>query len=302
MKADDCTLSEHDRKIIRKQADLLLKKADAYGRFPTPIPDIVSAAKLEVEKELAFDEEGLGELYRSLPNEQKLRTEVLKKALGKVEGILHREEKKIFLDPKLHKSRQKFLTLHEVGHHDMPWQRNTFKILEDSETELDENTRDQFEREANCFASDVWFQLDKFLSDARDCEFGIGPPIKILTKRYGTSCYSTLRRYVNDYGRASALVVCEPIVSTATGLSVRRTLESSEFRRQFGRFSLPDQLGPESFFYQNIPENRFRSPTPWLFERRGQRPVACMVEAYNSTKQIFFLVYPIGSTGIVMPF
>lgn len=298
MKTDDCTLNEHDRKIIRKQADLLLKKAGAYGRFPTPIDDIVRAAELEVEKEFAFDEEGLGELYRSLPNDQKLNTEVLKKAIGKVEGILHREEKKIFLDPAVHKSRQKFLTLHEVGHHDMPWQKNTFRILEDSRTELDEDTRDQFEREANCFASDVWFQLDTFRSDARDCEFGIGPPIKLLTKRYGTSCYSTLRRYVNDCGRASALVVCDFNANSSSSLSVRRTLLSSEFEQHFGSFSLPNHLEPESFFCRNIPANKFRSPTPWMLERQGQRSVACLVEAYNSTKNIFFLVYPVSNAGI----
>lgn len=300
MKADDCTLDEHSKKIIRKQADLLLKKASAYGRFPTPIQDIVKAAELEVENELAFDEDGLGDLYRSLPNDQKLNIEVVKKAIGKVEGVLHIDEKKIFLDPKLHKSRQKFLTLHEVGHHDMPWQRSTFKLIEDSESELDESTLDQFEREANCFASDVWFQLDTFTADARDSEFGIGPPIKTLTKRYGTSCYSTLRRYIAVYGRPSALVVCDFDNKVGGVLSVRRTLESGEFRQLFGSFSLPKQLAPESFFYRNMPLNRFRSPTPWMLERKGHRAVPCLVEAYNSTKQIFFLVYPMDGTGVGM--
>jgi len=300
MKADDCSIEDHDRKVIRKQADLLLRRASAYGRFPTPIPDLVKAAELEVETEMAFDEQGIGELYRVLPNNQKLNVEVLKKAIGKVEGILHREDKTIFIDKTLHKSRQKFLTLHEVGHHDLPWQKSSFKILEDSEGELDESTRDQFEREANCFASDVWFQLDTFTSDARDSDFGIGPPIKLLTKRYGTSCYSTLRRYVNVYGRASALVVCDVDKSTTGSLTVRRILESSEFLQQLGSLTLPSRLGPESFFYRNMPVNKFRMPTPWIFERQGHHPVACMVEAYNSTKQIFFLVYPVKSNGIAI--
>lgn len=292
MKADDCTISEFDQKTIRKQADLLLRRADAYDRFPTPIQDIVAAAELEVEAELVFDEQGLGELYRSLPNDQKLNLTILKKALGKVEGVLHRDNNKIYIDPELHKSQQKFITLHEVAHHFLPWQRGSFKILEDSEGELEEVTRDQFEREANCFASDVWFQLDKFTSDARDTDFGIGPPIKLLTKRYGTSCYSTLRRYVNEYGRAAALLVCDVTEGFNTELKVRRSLESKEFRQQFGAFCVPDRLGPESFFHRHKPLNRFRSPIPWMLERKGHRPVPCLVEAYNSTKQVFFLIYP----------
>lgn len=291
MRRDDCTIDAYQEKVIRKQADLLLRKASAYGRFPTPIDDIVAAAELEIEMELIFDEEGLGELYRALPNEQKLKTEVVKRAIGKVEGVLHVGDKTIFIDPTLHKSRQKFITLHEVGHFDMPWQKTTFKIIQDSESELDEDTRDQFEREANCFASEVWFQGDTFTAEAKAGEFGIGYPIKKLTKRYGTSCYATLRRYINVVGRSAALVVCEPLDAVNRVLTVRRTLESGEFRARFGKFTVPEQFGPESFFYRNVPVNKFRLPTPWQWQQNS-RSSLCLVEAYNSTKQIFFLVYP----------
>lgn len=301
MKADDCTLNDFDKKMIQKQADLLLRRAAAYNRFPTPIEDIVEAAELEIETEILFDEQGIGELYRHLPNDQKLNIEVLKRAAGKVEGLLHREEKKIFLDRTLHKSRQKFITLHEVGHHDLPWQKMSFKILEDSEDELDAHTRDQFEREANCFASDVWFQLDTFTKDARDLEFGIGAPIKTLMKKYGTSCYSTLRRYVDVYGKASVLLVCDLNPDGQMKLTTRRVLESPEFRKQFGSLNFPKDHGPGSFFFRNSPQNRFRLPTPWRCERHGYPPISCLVEAFNSTKQVFFLIYPSISDGLVMP-
>src|SRR5207249_1308481 len=154
---------------VRKSADLLLRKAGAYGRFPTPIQDLVAAAKLEVARENALDTVFLGNLYRSLPNSMKLFPDTLKRAMGKVLGVLDRRARTIHLDPGVHPKRRVFLSLHETAHDALHWQRKTYALLEDSENELDPETKDQFEREANCFASDVLFQLDGFARDAADC-------------------------------------------------------------------------------------------------------------------------------------
>lgn len=202
MKLDDATLDLATEKQVRKYADLLLKKGGAYGRFPTPVSDLVEAAELEIARENVLDKVFLGGLYRSLPNSLKL-TDRLKSALGKVMGLLDRRDRTVHIDKDLHPKKVVFLSIHEVGHDFLPWQRKTFDILEDSDSELDPETRDKYEREANCFSSDVLFQLDTFAKEAADSKFSIYTPLT-LSKRYGASFYATARRYVATSGQACA--------------------------------------------------------------------------------------------------
>lgn len=55
IRPDDQTVSTSEMAAIRKEADRLLRAASAYGRFPTPVEDIIAAAKLKVEKEASLD-------------------------------------------------------------------------------------------------------------------------------------------------------------------------------------------------------------------------------------------------------
>jgi hypothetical protein len=48
----------------------------------------------------------------------------------------------IFVDKALTGTRRKFISIHEVAHHWLPEHHATYQILEDSETELAEETRD----------------------------------------------------------------------------------------------------------------------------------------------------------------
>jgi Zn-dependent peptidase ImmA (M78 family) len=168
MKSDDATLEPASQKQIRKYADLLLREADAYGRFPTPVEDLIAAAELEIARENALDKVFLGSIYRALPNGLKLLPDRLKRAASKVLGLLDRRDRTLHLDKDVHKRKVPFLSVHEVAHDFLPWQRKTYDVLEDSDTELDQQTHDKFEREANCFSSDVLFQLDGFAAEAAD--------------------------------------------------------------------------------------------------------------------------------------
>lgn len=161
MKQDDTVLPIESQNEVAKYADLLLRKAGAVGRFPTPVADLVKAAKLEVARESALERIGLDNFYRRLPNAMKLAPDVLKRAAEKVIGLLHRDDRMIHLDPTLHPKRKTYITIHEIGHDFLPHQRSTFKILEDSNSELDVDTHDLYEREANVFASEVLFQGDR---------------------------------------------------------------------------------------------------------------------------------------------
>jgi IrrE N-terminal-like domain len=293
VRKDDATLSPQGIRSVRNYADLLLKKADAYGRLPTPVGDLVVAARLEVARETALDKVFLGQLYRALPNSLKLLPDRLKRAAGKVLGLLDRHDRTIHLDPDVHPKKQTFLSLHEVAHEALPWQRKTYTLLEDSESELDPGTHDLYEREANCFAGEVLFQLDAFAKEARDCEFGIRTPLK-LSARYGSSFYAAARRYVSTSTRACVLLVFDrPEGVQGEHLALRRAVVSPAFRDRFGEVSWPSECGPEHFFTRNRPGNKFTVPTPCSFVDRDGARVQCLAEAFDSTYQIFFLLYPL---------
>lgn len=258
MKPDDASLDPASQRQVRKYADLLLLKAGAYGRFPTPVNDLVTAAELEIARENVLDKVFLGGLYRSLPNAMKLAPDRLKQAAGKVLGLLDRRDRTIHLDKDLHPKRVKFISVHEVGHDFLPWQRKTYDLLEDSESELDAETRDKFEREANCFTSDVLFQLDTFTREAADHAFGIRTPLS-LSSRYGASFYATARRYVATNERPCALVVFnrpETDEEAVTRLTFRRGVASPAFLERYGEIAVPEVCGAESFF---TPIGRWRS-------------------------------------------
>ena len=296
MKKDDHCLTPRQQREVNKSADLLLKKADAYGRFPTPILDLISAAELELARESVLDNVFLGDLYRNLPNVLKLAPDRLKRAIDKVLGVLDLRARRIYIDASVHKNKRPFLSLHEVAHDFLWWQRKTFDLLEDGETELDEDTRDEFERQANCFASDVLFQRDAFMNEAADSNFGVIVPVT-LSKKFGSSVYAAIRRYVTTSPCACAVMVFEKPADRypVTCLELRRAVGSPLVESQFGRHWHKEKYGPGEFFIEHIPFNKFSRAAAFRIKDLNGHPHDCTAEAFNSTKQVFFLIR---STGI----
>ncbi len=289
MRRDDSTLSPEQLSEIRQCADRLLRKANAYGRFPTPVEDLVQASGLEIEPEVSLESSFLEKLYRRLPGR-------VKHAVDKVLGVLDARAGLIYLDRSVHQRRRVFLSLHEIGHGFLPWQQQTWSYLEDSEATLDEGIRDQFEREANMFASDVLFQLDAFQNEARDSALGIGSVLK-LARRYGSSFYAAVRRYVAVQQRACAVVIFDKPSGRAAArrrLALRRSVESPRFIQLFGSGYWRDSYGPQTIFGQSLPqEGRFTRPTVCRLRDRNGKSWECLVEAFDSSYQVFFLIYPI---------
>jgi hypothetical protein len=294
MKQDDCSLPAESQREVVKSADLLLRKASAVGRFPTPVPDLVRAANLEIARESALARIGLDTIYHRLPNALKLAPDALKKAAAKVLGLLDRPDRMIHLDPELHPKRRTYITVHEIGHDFLPHQRSTFKILEDSDSELDPETNDLYEREANVFASEVLFQGGLFAKEAAESALSIRVPME-LSKKYGPSVYSSGRRYVSTHRKACALIVFNQpleLIGVGTVITLRRVILSNEFARQFGSLSLMDTWGEGTFFFKNRPRNKFTAPVACnIVDVNGDKQ-NCLAEAFDTTHQILFLVYP----------
>jgi hypothetical protein len=218
----------------------------------------------------------------------------VKRAIGKLLGIVDGEDRTIHLDPGLHPKRRLYVTVHEIAHDALPHQRDMFRIMQDSESEIDPETKDLFEREANCFASDVLFQMDGFAAEAAEYDLGIKTPIE-LSKKYGPSIYATARRYVATHRLPCALLVFElpvPVDGGGEILELRRVIASVRFTEQFGSVRWPQMCDGTSFFLRNCPRHRFSAIRPLRVPDRNGDRQACLAEAFNTSHHILFLVYP----------
>jgi hypothetical protein len=274
----EAPLSPESERAVRKYADLLLRKAGAYDRFPTPIADLVGASKLEIARESVLAKVGLDGLYRNLPNFLKIAPDRVKSAAEKLLGLLNRRDRTIHLAADTHPKRKLYVTAHELGHEMLPHQRTMFQVLEESDVEIDPDTKEMFELEASCFASEVLFQRDRFTAEAADFPLGIKVPVD-LSKKYGPSVYASARRYVARHHLPCTLVVFEMPVCVdgeRQAMDLRRVIPSALFRKQFGDVPWPQRCDGESFFLRHCPVRQFSRPRPVRIHDRNGDPQTCL--------------------------
>lgn len=293
MLADDCSLTPDQAREVRAAARRALLDGGAIGVFPTPVDQILDAARVEVVP-LAIDE---GYLAR-LRHKAEAAGKVLLSAISKVWGVFDPHARVAFIDPETPKEKLPFLKLHEGGHAVLPWQ-SVFGMFEDCRKTLDPDVKSGFEREANVFASEVLFQLDAFGEEARDLPFGIKAPLK-LAKRYGASAYSTMRRYVGSSERICAILVFNPPeyregVGQASAL--RRAVASPAFLNRFPLHVWPREVTPGAGLGRVIPVGRMTAPrTLVLTDADGNRH-PFVAEAFKTPYQTFVLIHAEATLG-----
>lgn len=291
---DDSSLSAQDRAAVEKRARELLHRADAWGRFPTPVGDILTAAQLKVAPSSAFD---VARMIEYIRHKTKAVASSLKSALSKVLGIYDVGDKVIHIDGSVTESKQTFLKLHETGHHELPSHRKMFAFFEECEQTLAPEIADQFEREANNFARFALFQGDAYQQMAADMELNVRTPID-LAKRFGASVYASAREFARTHHRACVVYALEPIEYTpgkGATAQVRRIEPSPVFRQQFG---VPKDLtiGGDSPLAKLLPIGRkMTRPTPLVFADRNGDKHECLGEAFATKFNVFLLIYVIGS-------
>lgn len=204
---------------IARETDRLLKKASAYGRFPTPVGDIVAAAKLTESKSDLFDKAVL----HTLPS--KLRR-VIVRLESKVHAALDRDEKIIYLNQQeTTQGARTFKKLHETTHEILPWQREL--AYADDALTLSTSTTALFEREANQGAAELLFQRELFGSLAADYEVGFAP-IVTLSQKFGSSIHSAFRRFVETGKVDMCGIVMKPQKAGAYDTVQRREAFASQ--------------------------------------------------------------------------
>ena len=222
---------------ITKQVTHLLRAAEAKGRLPTPLDDIVAAAQLVQTDEIVVSEsmikrapEGIRELLRS--------------AGRKITGVLDRRERVIQIAPDSSEGRKRFVTSHEVAHHIFPWQAD-LAVLGDNQQTLSPQVIDMFEREANQGAAEILFQQNLLEIIARDHPIAISTPVE-LSSMFGASIHATFRRWVESIDAVACGLVLD--VRLTNGHRQRyEQLLTAQWRQQFGLEGFPTALATALF-------------------------------------------------------
>jgi hypothetical protein len=224
---------------IEKISLSLLKQSKSLDVFPTAVDQIIKYGNLVVANNVdlsKIDRSFLNRLSDSMANK-------FKEAMGLVRGILDRRDKIIYLDLSQPTSRKNFVKLHEQGHDILPWQRKIFEYVEDDQT-LDPETLEEFEAEANYFASTTLFQVDRFEHDMEKLELGIKSAMH-LAKKFGSSNHAAIRKYVECSKNRCGLIVLENCSKKGESprCGLRNLFTSQKFHETFGTIQLPQTFG-----------------------------------------------------------
>ena len=288
---DDSTLDPGDLRAVEKRARALLDRAEAWNRFPVPVDDILSAAKVRIAPTNAFDPAAILSYIQGKAVDTGRQ---VKQAISKVFGLYDAEEAIIHIDSSVVESKQTFLTLHETGHHDMPVHRRIFRLFQDCSLTLDPSIADQFEREANNFARFLLFKGPTFAKHAADCSLEIKTPMN-LAKKYGASIYAATREFARTNAKSCVVFVLDPLESIegiGCGAPVRRIEASPTFFAQFGRLTA-DLITSDHFLWPALPIGRrmTRGVSVRIADVNGIHH-ECMAEAFDTTYYVLVLVYP----------
>lgn len=135
---------------------------------------------------------------------------------------------------------KRYSVLHEIGHFVLPGHAthpflvNDAGIIEDSGKELSISSIIQVEIEANQFAADCLFQLERFDLNVFQEELK-WTNIKRSAKEYDVSFEATARRWIERSQEDCALVVFNPIDrwQEDSDLETMYTITSTSFRRKY---------------------------------------------------------------------
>lgn len=233
--------------VVSEIAERTLRAAGAVGKLPTPIDDLIRAAKV-VEEE---DSPSVVERFASLLNEK--RRSLFKSAFQKIRGIADLRERVVYVPSKDKPPRVRFAKAHELGHQVITWHHvNSDEMMpfhQDDNKSLSPEVERLFDFEANFFASEVIFQGRRFTTKVRDFQPSFDA-VFLLSEMHGASKQATLRLYVEEHDEALASVEYLPckFVLDASGLPILRTpriITSVSFRQKIGEVQVPPSLAAD---------------------------------------------------------
>jgi len=277
---------------IARLTDGLLRKADAYGRLPTPVSDILAAAELGEAPETFLSEGSIAQAPAHLRG-------VLSRISGKVHAVLDRRTREVHINPSVDLVGQRaYKRLHETSHDLFFWQHihEGRAGFADNEMTLSPKTNILFEQEANQGAAELLFQRDRFAQMASDYAVSCAAVLELATK-FGSSRHAAFRRYVETHRGAVAGIVLGPGPCEREPLAFRRreAICSDAWRERFEDPSIWPRIltaQPFAFVEQARACGAPGSPAgEWIYPDRNNEMATLKVEAMSNSYRTFVLVW-----------
>lgn len=279
-------LSEQKQKDIDKIVFDTLMASGALGVFPTPIDKVLKFADLKVNSGIDLSD---------VPDHLVARWGfALKRAITKVQGALIRNDRVILLDSTLSPLKKNFVKLHEAGHDLLYWQDRLINCLDDKET-LDPDTKEQFEAEANYFASAVLFQQELFNDKLKTLPLDVASGMA-LAKEFGASIHAALRRYVDHNPKRCMLLILNKEKTSGFAypkFSLRTSTQSESFTKEFGTLYWGEEISSEWPFVQDYLYNRKHLKNEVTITVDGL-PIDCNYHFFNNSYNGFVFIFPKG--------
>jgi hypothetical protein len=190
--------------------------------FPTPLDRVVEVSKLVSAGEITLAEEEKRDLRRRFGS-------LVDGVLQRLQGVLHRKAREIWIQPDLPEMRRRFVTAHEIGHDVLPWQQELAYL--DDDKRLREDVRIRYEREANQAAIELLAQGDGLRREADDSPMTVAS-ISELSNKYAISLQATARRIAEETLREAAMAI--RFRGRSGGIGPYHVYCSSSFQARFG--------------------------------------------------------------------
>jgi len=272
---------------IEKIAYNFLKESKSLGVYPTPIKNLLNYSELVINNNI-----DLSKIHESYFTKS---FNTLKIALSKLIGLVDFREKTISVDLSIkNNAKKKFIKLHEIGHYVLPWQKEMYAYLDDEEN-LSVNADELCEQEANHFASSALFQLDLFEQEARKLSLHLDSAVS-LSKKFGSSIHSSLRRYVEYSNKRCGLLVLEKFDTTTMSSKLKDLFYSKGLQSEIGQYSFPNYLDLNYPFMSNLLDNRMVANGSFAL-KFGTSTMSFDYQYFNNTYNCFIFMYPKGETN-----
>ena len=286
------------RKEIEKISYNILNESKSFDIFPTPVDKILAYSNFALDNNI--DLENIDHSFFDTFKEKLVdpSKKALLHALSKIKGFFYREEKIIYIDTNLDKNlgKKNFVQLHEIGHGVLGWQDEIILALDNDET-LSEEYQEQFESEANYFASITLFQQDRFTEECEKLGLGLGA-VMALSRKFGSSVHSAFRNYVlQSKNRCVLLVLNHPVNGNGFTniLTTRDLFYSQSFLREFGELKLPNEFGFKWNFVQDFKfkRNFHEKGSISLVTEEGE-DLKASYHFFNNSYNSFVFIFPKG--------
>ena len=266
-----------------------LSKSNSLGVFPTPVDKIIKYADLRVNSRVDLS---------AIPSTFFAKGDLfIKRTMAIIRGALDRREKIIYLDQSQIPARQNFVMLHEVGHELCGWQGSLLKVLQDNDETLDPEIDDEFEAEANLFASSALFQLNIFTDKMKELPLELDTS-RHLAKLFGGSFHAAIRRYVNNSPKRCAILILNKEKGSTYSLpklTLRTYIESPAFKEEWGGIDWGTEFSYDIPFVQDFMANRRMLKSELDIDWMGET-IACDYHYFHNGHNVFVFMFPKGES------